>query len=396
MFENKMNRDNFLIEIIRRIFLQYYKKYASQRIFYEFDNYLLMNNQLDAEIINKSINEKDEIEYVDIYCKSKPYKTGYRKVYNVSLENNIYLSYLVLKYFIEIGVFEFTDDDIDISVDIVNKFLNKSKYYNPEYCNSKIFIVRDIKDFYPSFSMQIIHSFFPRDKNGILGKIVQFYENLYRKAGVDFGLLQGPWHSRLLSEFLLIKIDDAIAEKKIAVFRKGDAFYFPKDIVTTQQMSDIDDVFNTFQMGYNQYLYTHKHSSIIKCFSTKVYAMLFPSEFFFNKLENNKTAMPRLLKHPPRLLKKEKIVDYLFDNSRWDNFESYFILDWMIFHKLDTSRYHAKLIDSYADSAWFLRAHIRYLLLINNEGKLLERIFQKFSHEEIELIQYNKLKDLLA
>lgn len=393
------NNKKFLIKLINQVFVNYYKKFNNEKLFFELDNYQLTNDLLSNEYVHDAIDKAAQIDYVKTVKKLKAFHRGYRNVQSISLQNNICLSYLVLQYCIEIKAFTLSEENIPYTANPLELIQFSDKVYSSNMLDDKIFIVRDIKDFYPSLSISVFRDYFPRDNHNKLNDIIDFYEKIHEKAAEDFGLLQGPWHSRLLADVFLSKMDNAITEKGISFFRKNDAFYFPKSKTSSFHLADVDEIFKIYRMQYNEYYYKQKTTRLINNSLFKAYnsfaSLAYPLKSFERKLIKNRTALTRILRQIPKKIKKQKLAFSLLQNPIWDNYEIYHILDWVIINKIDVSQRYSLLIEIYANAKWFLRAQIRQILLINKEEEMLEKIFDKFSHEEMELIQFNTLKNLI-
>jgi hypothetical protein len=265
------NPEQVFKDLIKNIFFNYYEKHSNVRMFFEYDNYVLRNRLLsDIEII-EAINKKDNIDYIELYHNLKPFNNAYRRIFTISLQNNIYLSYLILKYYIDIKALTLSEENIHYTANPLELIQFSDKVYSSNMLDDKVFIVRDIKDFYPSLSISVFRDYFPRDNHNKLNDIIDFYEKIQEKAAEDFGLLQGPWHSRLLADVFLSKMDNAITEKGIRFFRKNDAFYFPKSKTSSFHLADIDEIFKTYRMQYNQYAFKPHRNKLLNPLLFKAY-----------------------------------------------------------------------------------------------------------------------------
>ncbi len=392
--------DQVLKDLIKNIFFNYYEKHSNVRMFFEYDNYVLRKRQLRDVEIDEAINQKDKIDYIALYHNLKPFKHAYRRIFTISLQNNIYLSYLILKYCLDIKALTLSEENKNYTANPLELIKFSDKVYSSNMQDDKVFIVRDIKSFYPSLSISVFRDYFPRDNHNKLNDIIDFYEKIHEKAAEDFGLLQGPWHSRLLADVFLSKMDNAITEKGISFFRKNDAFYFPKSKTSSFHLADLDEIFKTYRMQYNEYYYKQKTPRLINNSLFKAYNsfanITYPIKSMERELIKNRTALTRILRQIPKKTKKRKLAFSLLQNPIWDNYEVSHILDWIIINKIDISQKYKCLVKNYANAEWFLRAQIRQILLINKEEEILEKIFEKYSHEDIELSQYNKLKNFIS
>jgi hypothetical protein len=398
-----MKYEEEIKRILPKIFKEFFHRYPHLQVFYEHDNCLINNDLMDIDFVQKSILYTDKIDYVENYYHIKPNYKAYRNIYAISLRNNYYLGYLILQYYIET---KYPKEEKSIKEILAEEgFIDSLFWYKREYgleiSDAEDFIVRDIKDFYPSLSIKDYASYFPGDKLGLFSKIKKYYNSLYERAGVDFGLLQAPWHSWILADMFLINIDMALQKAKIKFFRDGDSYFFVKDDFIQENLKKIDTVFDAFGMKYTEYQISTK-KTLLKAFLSEMYRLknkslksIFPIRIAIKDIQNRRFDIARILKEQiPSRISKEKLAKKLLEIKTWDDFELYHILDWIIHNTINIESSN-NFIERYAKSKWFLRAQIRRFLLHNNEHQILKYIFQHIRHENNEKLDYQKFTDMI-
>lgn len=398
-----MKYEEEIKRILPKIFKEFFHRYPHLQVFYEHDNLLINNDLIDELFVEKAITT-DTVDYVELYFENKRSKRGVRDVYAISLQNHYYIANFVLRYYIEINHNVFMQHKYDLLYE--SNFIDTLFLYKREYGLSisaaEDFIVRDIKDFYPSLSIKDYASKFPKDKLGLFSQIEQYYNSLYERAAVDFGLLQAPWYSWILADMFLLNIDRALEKAKIKFFRDGDSYYFAKDDIDKDKLIKMDEVFDAFGMKYTEYQKTTQ-KTVLKTFLAGMYRFknkslkfIFPIRIAIKEIHDRRFDIARILKNQiPSKISKVKLARKLLEIKTWDDFELYHIIHWAIDSKINISFYYSSLLEKYQTANSFLRAQIRLLFLIENEEELFKKVLQNGDKNTYGMIDYDQHKDIL-
>ncbi len=399
-----MKYEEEIKRILPKIFKEFFHRYPHLQVFYEHDNCLINNDLMDIDFVQKSILYTDKIDYVENYYHIKPNYKAYRNIYAISLRNNYYLGYLILQYYIETKYpkEEKSIKEILAEEGFIDSLFLYKREYGLEISDAEDFIVRDIKDFYPSLSIKDYASYFPEDKLDLFSHIKNYYNSLYKKAGLDFGLLQNTWHSWILADMFLINIDMALQKAKIKFFRDGDSYFFVKDDFIQENLKKIDTVFDAFGMKYTEYQKTTKktffQAFISELFKVKNKSLksIFPIRIAIKDLQNRRFDIARILKQEiDDNISKDKLARKLLEIKTWDDFELYHIVHWAMYSKIHLNFDFFFLMEKYKSGNSFLRAQIRLFLLIENEKDLLGKITETDDEKIYEIFHYDQHKNIL-
>lgn len=386
-----------------QIFIDYFNRHVDNQVYYPYDNYIIDRLNIDNSVIEPFTKKPQPISYAHIYYRRKPFNKGLRRIFAISFNNDIYLNYLSFQYYHDIvksGQLQ-TQTTFKEQLQNLNFLKEEKRSYGFSFDKQHNIIVRDIKDFYPTLDIKHCCKHLPLKENTFLNSIEKFYENLYEKACERFGLLQDNISSRLLSNIFLINIDKEITSMGVTFCRHGDAFIFPLETTCSQKLKDIDIIFSKYGLTCRENISKsnrHKDNTHIEWLYNRAESLgftLFPYFMAIRKIRKRRAAQVRLLKEYAHLTNKDSFLRKALLSYSWDPIEIYHFLRWAVSYGMDVRFYYKALIAMYPKAPWYLRGQIRFLFLKEREYKLLDNLILHSRHDEVELSDYEKLKQIV-
>jgi hypothetical protein len=388
--------DTHLINLIVKLFKEFYENYPDSQVWSFSEDILLKkdNNEITSTNFKYIDSGTFDHGYLAVYDKYKRESKTYRKTYTVSLENHIYLAYYTMKYYVEIHNLNNTTDFL--SRDISLKDFPLIKTYNFYPNNNLDFIEVDIKGFYPSLKINKICKILQKDNSDSLGKIKIFYERMYAAAGNEFGLLQNNWHTWLLADLYLRKIDDDFLEKGLEFYRKGDKYYFLKKKNNIDIMHFVNKIFAKYELSANTSKIKHKKKKKIfvnRSFISlkhKITVSFFPILIYTKYLKSNRNIICRIIKEAKGdNVNLQKLITRLLREASWGDFEYYHILQMADVYHIDTSEFLQLLSEKYSNASIFLKSQIRLQFFKFTDTESIIRLVKSTE------IPKNEIEDIL-